>query len=201
MLGAVSGSLDGVEVVRRCRQQAASNRTSRSPASHRRSSRPRVSTCGFVVRRPAAPGTEGWGRSLHTAGATGRNLSSRDTTFRSLGSTEPGVACGCRRNVRFCNTDPADHGPPDVPCINARRYRRLPGPRPCAKKLVARPRQDRRRGTCASSPNFGGCGKTGWLADLAAPSSANPSPWTDPPARSRQAKVVRSDVGPRPAPV
>jgi site-specific DNA recombinase len=36
----------------------------------------------------------------------------------------------------------------------------------CGRKLVARPRQDRRRRyVCASGPNFGGCGKTGRLAE------------------------------------
>jgi site-specific DNA recombinase len=36
----------------------------------------------------------------------------------------------------------------------------------CGKKLIARPRQDRRRRyVCASGPNFGGCGKTGRLAE------------------------------------
>jgi site-specific DNA recombinase len=36
----------------------------------------------------------------------------------------------------------------------------------CGRKLVARPRGDRRRRyVCASGPNFGGCGKTGRLAE------------------------------------
>ena len=36
----------------------------------------------------------------------------------------------------------------------------------CGKKLVARPAGDRRRRyVCASGPNFGGCGKTGRLAE------------------------------------
>jgi len=53
------------------RQQSASNRTSRSLASHVIALGPRLSTCGVVMWRPATPGSRCGGRSLHTAEVTG----------------------------------------------------------------------------------------------------------------------------------
>jgi site-specific DNA recombinase len=67
--------------------------------------------------------------------------------------------------LRVILTDPGRH---KFNGIDARRYL-LTGflvCGRCGRKLVARPRGDRRRRyVCASGPNFGGCGKTGRLAD------------------------------------
>lgn len=130
-----------------------------------------------------------WGAALASHGR--RHIepvtpTSRDVT-PSLASGERQRLLGrhcCRRNGRFCNSGLADHGPLDLPRINAARYQRLLICGRCGKKFIARPRrgrprwymrvepglrrlwQDRARGRPDGTPSSGnGCGAVAelWL--------------------------------------